>query len=389
MKVKPGYLFVGAALVTVVVAVSGCCGACASLKAKFYTAAAEGYLEDGDYAEAVEAYDEALAADPENVKNWCNRGYSLARLGEYDKALASFESALTLDPGDPWAWYTRGVTLGIMGEYDRALGCLNRALELRPGYADAWLAKGDIYTRVGSYKKALSYFDKVLEVNPADKEAWVSKSEACRLMGNYKEAVKCLNQALSIDPDYSRALGMKGIFLLDKGQYETATECFDRVLETDREERWAWYYKGLALFLQRDYGIAAGHFKTAVEVDPFVVNTYDLYYYLSYYISQARLGREAGGTLGPALRGDCREWPYPAVRFFSGQITAGQLIAAAGGEGQPLTDAHCYIGYKNKFDGDDVQAFYHFRSAMKAAEKAGGYVTSSPTYLMAKHEMGK
>ncbi len=389
MEVKLRCVFVGLVLAAVAISGLACCGAWSSLEAKIRTSQAERHLEEGEYEEAVEDYDRALAADPEDIKNWCNRGYALARLGEYEKAIASFESALALDPGNAWAWCVKGITLGVLGEYDQALGCIDRALALNPEYVGAWMAKGDIYKRVGAYKKALACFERVIKINPDEKDAWVRRSEAYRLMGNYREAVKCLNHVLAMDPDYVPALGIKGIFLLDKGQYETASECFSRVLESDREERSAWYYKGLALFLQRKYSSAAEHFETAVEVDPLVVTRADLYYYISYYISKARVGRGGSEILKPALNGDCREWPYPGVRFFTGEITAGQLLAAAGDDRWAQSEAHCFIGYKDKFRGDATKAYYHFAAAVKAGEKAGVYATFTAAYLMAKHELGR
>ncbi|MDE3151775.1 MAG: hypothetical protein KGL93_05960 [Gemmatimonadota bacterium] len=54
----------------------------------------------GRHAEAVQAYREAVAADPANAAAWDNLGWSLGRLGFYFQARAPMERAAALAPND-------------------------------------------------------------------------------------------------------------------------------------------------------------------------------------------------------------------------------------------------------------------------------------------------
>src|SRR5207249_3081027 len=60
------------------------------------------------YAEAVEAYDRAIAADPNNEEAWNNKGFTFFMLGIHEEALACYEKALAINPRYKQAWYNKG-----------------------------------------------------------------------------------------------------------------------------------------------------------------------------------------------------------------------------------------------------------------------------------------
>lgn len=54
----------------------------------------------GRFADALEAFDQALMDDPRYSAAWNNKGVLLTRMGEYTKALEAYEQALHPDRGD-------------------------------------------------------------------------------------------------------------------------------------------------------------------------------------------------------------------------------------------------------------------------------------------------
>lgn len=58
----------------------------------------------GRHAEAIQAYREAIAADPNNVDALNNLGWSLGRLGFFSQALSPLERARTLAPANKLVW---------------------------------------------------------------------------------------------------------------------------------------------------------------------------------------------------------------------------------------------------------------------------------------------
>jgi tetratricopeptide (TPR) repeat protein len=65
----------------------------------------------GKYAEAIQAYDEAIRLDPEDAGPWNDKGSALYNLGKYAEAIQAYDEAIRLDPGDAIAWYNKGSAL--------------------------------------------------------------------------------------------------------------------------------------------------------------------------------------------------------------------------------------------------------------------------------------
>jgi Tfp pilus assembly protein PilF len=55
------------------------------------------YLAIGDAKSAASDLDEAVQADPTNVKAWASRGLAYERLGQKEKAAGSYAKALNIN----------------------------------------------------------------------------------------------------------------------------------------------------------------------------------------------------------------------------------------------------------------------------------------------------
>nr|VFK29593.1 MAG: Tetratricopeptide repeat-containing protein [Candidatus Kentron sp. MB]VFK33712.1 MAG: Tetratricopeptide repeat-containing protein [Candidatus Kentron sp. MB]VFK76314.1 MAG: Tetratricopeptide repeat-containing protein [Candidatus Kentron sp. MB] len=65
------------------------------------------------YRQAKQAFDEAIAQEPEFANTWANRGILHDRMGAHEQALSDYEQALRLDPSiaDGPHWMTRFLRL--------------------------------------------------------------------------------------------------------------------------------------------------------------------------------------------------------------------------------------------------------------------------------------
>ena len=90
----------------------------------------------GRYEEAVAAYDQAVATDPENGEAWRNRGLSLSMLGRINESEASFYRALSVDPDDSEAYYYQALARNAAGNRQGAFESLDRAVAIQPGDRD-------------------------------------------------------------------------------------------------------------------------------------------------------------------------------------------------------------------------------------------------------------
>ena len=98
------------------------------------------------YRSALERFDLALAALPDDPRIWSLKGYSHRRLGEFDEALKAYEQAVSLDPRDADLIFDLGgVTYWITHRYDQALDAFGRALTFAPDHHAAAVDRGWIY----------------------------------------------------------------------------------------------------------------------------------------------------------------------------------------------------------------------------------------------------
>src|SRR5260370_857605 len=72
--------------------------------------------ESERFAEAVEAYDRALALEPDNAETWTLKGGALADAERFDEALVAYDRALALDPDEASLWLFKG---NVLAELER------------------------------------------------------------------------------------------------------------------------------------------------------------------------------------------------------------------------------------------------------------------------------
>ena len=72
-------------------------------EAKAWASIARGdaYLDDEQYQQAIDSYNEAIRLRPGDAEAWNDRGIAYAYSGETDKAITDYDTAIRLDPGTP------------------------------------------------------------------------------------------------------------------------------------------------------------------------------------------------------------------------------------------------------------------------------------------------
>ncbi len=97
------------------------------------------------WAACVEQAQLAITAQPDDALACFNLGLALARQGQYDEAIEAFDRALKTQEEWPEAHYNRGVALLARDRQDDALDAFERATELCDTYAEAHFSCGNVH----------------------------------------------------------------------------------------------------------------------------------------------------------------------------------------------------------------------------------------------------
>ncbi|WP_174301019.1 tetratricopeptide repeat protein [Caulobacter sp. S45] len=123
-------------------------------------------LARGRFAEATQAFEDAIARWPQVASLYSNLGQCLCDLKRYPEAEAACLRALELDAGMAEAWSTLGNVLVGRREHTQAEIAYRRAVELRPDMAGGWCNLGVALFRENRAAEAEAAYEQALALDP-------------------------------------------------------------------------------------------------------------------------------------------------------------------------------------------------------------------------------
>jgi tetratricopeptide (TPR) repeat protein len=221
--------------------------------AEDYCRLGNAHFLEGQYKEAITAYDKSINLAPNSAEAFCNKGAALCQLKCYDEAILALNMSLQLQPTFAEAWHNRGMVLERMGNYAEAEKSYIRALQLHPNSTDTYLSLGTASYSAGNYQKALESNEQLLKIKSDSYEALNNRGTALKALGRLAEAIDSFDQALQINPNYVQALYNKGNIFYDYKRYEEAVANYDKALMFKPDFYEALVNKGNALnYLNRN-----------------------------------------------------------------------------------------------------------------------------------------
>ncbi|MCB9739759.1 MAG: tetratricopeptide repeat protein [Deltaproteobacteria bacterium] len=183
--------------------------------------------------EAEEAFCRAIDINPTLALAWNNLGNLLQdRFDRYEEAEAAYRKAIDIDRAYALPWNGLGNLLQRhLKRYDDAEDAYREALRREPSYAAAWVGLGNLLSRgLEREEEAESAYRRALELEPRRADAWFNL--ACILEaapGKHEQAHEAYRRVVEIEADLAPvAMVRLGRQLADTGQPTEATEWFRR-----------------------------------------------------------------------------------------------------------------------------------------------------------------
>ncbi|KIM02537.1 MAG: hypothetical protein KU28_12390 [Sulfurovum sp. PC08-66] len=144
---------------------------------------------DGQYAQALTAYQKAIEINPKDDKAYYNMGIAYFNLKKYDKAVTAYQKAIEINPKDAKVYHSMGVAYAYLNEYDKALTAFQKAIEINPKNDSTYILMGISYGVLNEYDKALTAFQKAVAINPKFDYPYIYMGNAYRNLKEYDKAL--------------------------------------------------------------------------------------------------------------------------------------------------------------------------------------------------------
>ena len=117
------------------------------------------YSRLGRWQEAIVAFSDAIAINPNFSAPHFFLGVMYSRLEDWEEALTYFKKTIELSPTSAQGYLGLGITYNILGFNDKAMDALKKAVLINPGFAQAhhalalcYLGKGDRASALEEYR---------------------------------------------------------------------------------------------------------------------------------------------------------------------------------------------------------------------------------------------
>jgi tetratricopeptide (TPR) repeat protein len=185
----------------------------------------------GDYDEAADLFEQALAQRPENVDYLYEYGKLHIELSDYDAAIALADRILGADPSDPRGYELKSRAQMLADNSSAAISVALAGLDLNRGYEGPLLAVlSRAYTFNGNYADGVDAGQRAVEADPNSVDARLAYANALNFFDLRDEALNQLETALQINPNHIQALFDLAFQYLARNQDQEAIDLYDRIL---------------------------------------------------------------------------------------------------------------------------------------------------------------
>ncbi len=161
-----------------------------------YAYLAEAYMDAGQWFNANDIIDTALALGENNVDVLRNYGYILENQGNYFGAIEAYRDALALQNQLAYLHLSVGRNANALGNLNQALEAYEAAAEVDPSSAAALDRLGWTYLLIGEYERATQALEQALEIDPTSEDAYGHLGTLYFQQRNYEGAINMLQPAL-------------------------------------------------------------------------------------------------------------------------------------------------------------------------------------------------
>ncbi len=222
-----------------ILALAVCLSGCGANEAEAYYESGREAVEAGNYEEAIDALDQAIAGESHMAEAYRLEGLALYELGSYPEAIAAFQRSLN-NLESPNVSFEKDVLYYLAearlayGEVDKTIDVYSEILKLEED-TEAYFLRGKVYLQKGDLEHAASDFTSALE-DCRDYNLYINIYELYVGCSLTDEGNTYLEMALNIEPETSEDYYQQGRIYECQKAYDNACEVLIQSLQMGNQD---------------------------------------------------------------------------------------------------------------------------------------------------------
>jgi len=193
--------------------------------------------EVGDFKNAIEEVNKAVAIHPDLADSYVYRAFILKNAGKRFEAIDNYSKALKIAPDLPRVRYDLAQTLRSVRMYEPAIEEYLRAIEIDPVKPEAYNNLGITYVEMKQFEAAVPCFKKVIDIDPHYIKAYNNLGSALAQMGKIEEARDVLERAIEIAPKYKNSYKNLAMIYIQEKKPKEAFDYLSRYIDLDPDDK--------------------------------------------------------------------------------------------------------------------------------------------------------
>lgn len=197
----------------------------------------QAYEAQGFLDRAMDAYKEAIMANPRLAEAHARLGVAYARKGLLDSAIEALTHAVNNSPETDRYHYDLAVAYDRKEMFDKAIEEYQKVVKLNPNYLEAFNNLGTIFNLRDRLDEAIAAYKNAIRIRPEVARLHYNLGIVYVRKGLFNHALQEYTEAVRYDPTLAEAYNNMGVVYSQTWQFSKAAEAFKKALEIKTDMR--------------------------------------------------------------------------------------------------------------------------------------------------------
>ncbi len=192
-----------------------------------------------NYAQAREAYKQALATTPDFSQAFLGLARIALNEKDLESAFSLTEQAIKASPKDSRNWIYKGQLLRGQEKHEEAIAAFSQAISLQPGAATPYLERASDEIGLKKFDAAKADIAAARKISPASVQVIYTQGRYDAEQGNYAAARESVQKVLAAAPGHLPSVLLAGMVELQLGGTEAAEQYLKRYIDNYPDHAYA------------------------------------------------------------------------------------------------------------------------------------------------------